>query len=162
VQACFTEAEVLGHVEQASIRRLLEAHPGHRGGPLLRRLAGIEAGVRRSGRIRSPLEARFRAFAEQRSNWPPVAYNARLRLGDRVYEIDALIPSARVAIELDGRATHDVNERFHTDRERDRRLLAYRYRPVRVTGEHLDDPVALAEDLALILGLAPLAGVAPA
>ncbi len=162
LQACLTEAEVLGHVDQEAIRSVLDRHPGRAGAPLLRRLAGIEAGLTRSGRIRSPLEARFRAFAESQPDWPPVIYNARLQLDDRVIEVDALIPSARIAIELDGSSSHDVEERFHTDRERDRLLLAHGYRPVRVTSRHLDRPGRLAGDFALILALAPLAGLSPA
>lgn len=157
LQACLTEAEVLGHLDQASIRSILDRHPSRAGAPLLRRLAGIEAGLDRRGRIRSPLEERFRAFAEAQPDWPRVIYNARLQLGGRTLEVDVLIPSARVAIELDGRSTHDVAERFHGDRERDRVLLAHGYRPVRVTSEHLDRPGPLAADFAAILALVPLA-----
>ena len=151
MQPIFTEAEVLGRVDQAAVRTLLAAHPRSKGAVLLRRLAGIEAGHVRRGRIRSRTEVWFRSLVERRPDWPAVEFNACLLLGERVVEIDAFVRSARLAIEIDG-APHDSEERFHTDRERDRVLVVNGYRPLRITDRHLERPEQLEADLDAIIG----------
>ncbi len=67
----FTEAEVLDRVDQSSVRALLAARGRSKGAVLLRRLAGIEAGHVRRGRVRSRLELRFRELTERHPDWPP-------------------------------------------------------------------------------------------
>ncbi len=159
VQPIFTAAEVQGRVESAAIRTLLAAHPRSKGAVLLRRLAGIEACHVRRGRIRSRTEVWFRSLVERRPDWPAVEFNACLLLGERVVEIDAFVRSARLAIEIDG-APHKSEERFHSDRERDRLLLANGYRPVRITERHLERPAQVEADLDAILGAGGAAGPA--
>lgn len=147
LQPIFTEAEVQGRVDQHSIRALLARHRRSKGAVLLRRLAGIEAGHIRQGRVRSRLEIGLRRIWERHPAWPEVEFNTRLLLGNEVVEVDALVRSARLAIELDHRSTHDNSERFHADRERDRRLLAHSYRALRITDRHTDAPGRLEADL---------------
>ena len=149
MQRLYTEAEVLGLIDQTAVRRVLESHPGRRGVRLLGALAGLDLGERR-GRIRSPLEARFRSLLE-RSQLPRPEYNARLDVGGCCYEIDVLWRRSRLAVELDGRHAHQTTERFDTDRGRDRRLLAHGWRPTRVTSAHLRRPQAVLAELQQLL-----------
>ena len=149
----FTQAEVLGLVDQASISTLLAAHRRSKGAPLLRRLAGIEAGHARAGRVRSPLEIDFRTFVEA-SPLPAIEFNVRLAVGDDFYEADAVWREQRVIVELDARSTHG-SQSFEEDRLRDRRLTAHGWRIIRVTRAQLDRPDELLADLLLLLGLRP-------
>ena len=55
------------------------------------------------------------------------------------YEIDAAWPDERIAIEIDDYETHDNRDAMDGDRERDRRLLAHGWKPVRITHGHLTD-----------------------
>jgi very-short-patch-repair endonuclease len=148
----FRQAEVLALIDQASIRALLAAHCRAKGAPLLRRLAGIEAGHIRRGRMRSPIEIDFRNFAEHHS-LPALEFNVRLAVGDRFYEVDAVWREQRVIVELDARSTHG-GAAFEEDRERDRHLTAHGWRVIRVTGAQLARPEELLADLRLLLGLA--------
>jgi hypothetical protein len=151
----FNEAEVLDLISQRDITHLLTASPGRPGARALASLAGLELTPRR-GRVRSPNEIRFRTFLEQRQGrWETPELNALVTVAGITYEVDALFRAARVAVEVDGRTTHDTALRFETDRERDRRLTAHGWRPVRVTSRHLGRPVELEEDFDLILGTAP-------
>ena len=154
LEDAFNEAEVLDLISQRDIAHLLTANPGRPGARTLTCLAGLETG--QPGRVRSRLEIRFRTFLEQRSGrWETPELNALLTIDGHTYEIDALFRAARVAVELDGRSTHDTALRFETDRERDRRLTAYAWRPVRLTSRHLGRPAELERDFDLILGTAP-------
>jgi hypothetical protein len=145
------EAEVLDLINQSSLIALLTANPGRPGAPALASLAGLELTPRR-GRGRSPNEIRFRTFLEQcQGRWETPELNALLTVAGHTYEVDALFRAARVAVEVDGRTTHDTALRFETDRERDRRLTAHGWRPVRVTSRQLDRPHELEADFDLIL-----------
>lgn len=145
----YREAEVMGLIDQAAVCRILAAHPRRRGAPLLRSLAGID-GERHSGRIRSHLEADFRGLVADHGLPAPEA-NVRLELGADVYEVDFLWRRQRIVVEVDGRSTHDNGARFDSDRERDRRLAAHGWRPVRVTASQLARPGRLREDLQMLL-----------
>ena len=152
LQPVFTQAEVLGLVDQASIRALLAAHRRSKGAALLRRLAGIEAGHARRGRVRSPVEIGFRSFVEASQPLPPVEFNVRIAVGDDFYEADAVFREQRLIVELDARSTHGERS-FEQDRLRDRRLMAHGWRVIRVTAEQLARPDELLADLLMLLGL---------
>jgi hypothetical protein len=148
------EAEVLELVTPNDLINLLAANTGRAGAAALASLAGIDR-PRPRGRVRSRNEIRFRAFLERNhGRWEEPELNALLTVGAHTYEVDALFRAARVAVEVDGRATHDTALRFETDRERDRHLTAYSWRPVRVTSRQLDRPRDLERDFDLILGAA--------
>lgn len=148
-QGVFTEAEVQGVITPASIRRFLDRRPGRPGARRLRELAGLaDAGA--SGRIRSPLEARFRRFVAS-ERFPRPEANARIEVGGRTHEVDFLWREQRVAVELDARSTHENVERFETDRARDRNLAAHGWHPVRVTGKALADRSRLRAEFRLLL-----------
>ena len=152
LEPVFTQAEVLGLADQASIRALLAAHRRSKGAPLLRRLAGIEAGRTRRGRVRSPLEIDFRRFVEASQSLPPVEFNVRVAVGDDFYEADGVFRERRLIVELDARSTHGGRS-FEEDRLRDRRLMARGWRVIRVTAEQLARPDELLADLLMLLGL---------
>lgn len=151
LENALNEAEVLQLVTQRDVAALLAANVGRPGVPALAALSGIEV-AQRNGRVRSHNEIRFRAFlAARRGRWEEPELNALLTVDGRAYEIDALFHAARVAVEVDGRSTHDTALRFETDRERDRRLTAHGWRPVRLTDRQLDRPRELERDFDLIL-----------
>lgn len=76
----------------------------------------------------------------------------RLNTDVEGFECDAVWPVQKVVVELDGREFHDDDERFETDRERDRVLQAAGFAPIRVTWRALDTrPDDLEHDLSALL-----------
>lgn len=135
--------------ETVSFEELLRRHPRKRGAGLLRDVLDSKAPV---GVTRNEFEAGFVAFLDE-FGLPRPAMNAALALRGRFYEIDALWRRQRLAAELDGRETHDTDDAYESDRERDRILLADGWRTIRITWRHLrDNRRALASDLRLMLG----------
>jgi very-short-patch-repair endonuclease len=63
--------------------------------------------------------------------------NLPVRLGNASVHIDVAFPSARIAIEVDGRAFHSSPQRFQHDRTRQNRLVAAGWRVLRFTWEDL-------------------------
>jgi len=58
--------------------------------------------------------------------------NGKVTLANgQTIRVDILLRKARVAIEVDGRDSHDRTLQFSTDRWRDRELQKIRYRPLR-------------------------------
>jgi very-short-patch-repair endonuclease len=53
------------------------------------------------------------------------------------FEVDAVWPTQRVAVELDGWARHHTRHAFERDRERDATLTANGWRVVRSTYHHV-------------------------
>ena len=61
-------------------------------------------------------------------------------------------PAEKVVVELDGREFHDDDKAFEADRERDRKLQAAGFAPVRITWRSLrDTPQDLELDLSALL-----------
>ncbi len=152
LERALAQAEFLQLSDVTPLSVLMERHRGARGTKALRRL--IASGAPTSGITRSPLEDRFLAFLDSRS-LPRPELNQPLQLGRDFIEVDCLWRRARVALELDGRVSHERRAQFATDRRRDRRLLAAGWRPVRVAREQLSERVeadALERDLRLLLG----------
>jgi very-short-patch-repair endonuclease len=63
--------------------------------------------------------------------------NFPVRVGNRIYRIDAAFPHHRVAIEVDGYAYHSDRRQFQRDRERQNDLVAAGWRIIRVTWHDL-------------------------
>lgn len=134
LERALAEAEFQRLADATPLSVLLERHRGARGSATLGRL--LAAGAATGGITRSELEDRFLAFLDERG-LPRPELNQPLQLGDSFIEVDCLWRPQRVALELDGRAAHERRARFNSDRERDRRLLVARWKPVRVGHEQL-------------------------
>ena len=102
---------------------------------------------------RSELEKRFREFLMD-AGIPRPETNAHIQVSGIWYEIDCLWRRERVIVELDGRATHDTQQTFESDRARDRILQAAGFRVIRITWRQLhESPAAVAADLRALLRL---------
>jgi very-short-patch-repair endonuclease len=100
---------------------------------------------------KSELERRFLTFVEQ-TGLPRPHTNVWLEIGGQWIEIDAVWPEQRVIVELDSRAYHQTNAAFERDRQRDRRLQAAAWRPIRITDRALrTEPGALVADVRALL-----------
>lgn len=142
-------------VEQAAFRRLLDVEAidralerakGRRG---VRMLRGLLVPWRTSDgslpHLRSLLEAvLLPALLE--AGLPRPQCNVRMRVLGEPMEIDLLWAERRVVVEADGRAAHDTEAAFHSDRRRDQLLVAAGYRVVRVTWPQLRDELAPTVD----------------
>jgi very-short-patch-repair endonuclease len=154
VERAWNEMEVREHRSHLSVPHLLKRYPSRKGSRVLARLASRKALP--LGITRNDFEEAFLALID-RHGLPRPRMNAHLALRNRFYEIDCLWERERVAIELDGAATHMTERAFHDNRERDRILTAEGYRTTRVTWTHLrDTPAEVAADLRLILTPYPL------
>ncbi len=148
LEKVLNEIEVRGLTDRVSLTELLARHPGRRGAATLRAL--LEANAL-DGITRSDLEDRFVALLDAHG-LPRPRLNADLALAGRTFELDCLWPGQRLAVELDGAATHMPRRAFEGDRERDRILQANGYRSVRVTWRQLrDDGPAVVDDLRRML-----------
>ncbi|MGH2991542.1 MAG: endonuclease domain-containing protein [Solirubrobacterales bacterium] len=128
------QAEFLGLTDLAALTAVLERHPRRRGRRPLARL--VRGYMFETGRTRSELEDRFLAFCAGRG-LPLPETNQALKVGGRRFEVDCVWRSARLVVELDGRAAHRTEEAFESDRARDRALIAGGWLPMRVTWAHL-------------------------
>jgi very-short-patch-repair endonuclease len=63
--------------------------------------------------------------------------NATVATPTRLLEVDALWPTERVIVELDGAAVHRTAKAFHDDRRRDAALAAEGYIVIRLTGQRV-------------------------
>jgi hypothetical protein len=145
-ESALRELEYLGIYGPVSLPALLERHPRHRGTAMVRRcLERLE--VDPGGRVRSPLEELFLPFLDAHQI-PRPRLNHWLTLDDDRFQVDCYWPDARLIGELDDFKSHGTRRGFHRDRRRDRRLLAARYRIIRITEAQLrSEPAALAIDL---------------
>ena len=148
LERAMNEAEVRRLLDGVSLPQLLARHQGRRGAANLRALLHAD---RPAGVTRNDFEEAFVALIDA-SDLPRPRLNADLALRGRFFEIDCLWDSARLAVELDGRAVHGGNRAFETDRQRDRILLAEGWRVTRVTWRQLrDEPEAVALDVRRLL-----------
>lgn len=140
------EAEVQRLNHTLSVPDLVRRHPRRKGAATIRAI--LAKGIRVT---RSELESQFLAFVNK-VRLPAPEVNVALFVAGRWLECDCLWRSARVIVELDGRATHDTPRAFESDRVRDRILMARGWRVVRVTWRQLHhEPEALAYDLRTLL-----------
>jgi very-short-patch-repair endonuclease len=149
VERAWNEMEARGYTDQLSVPDLLKRHPGRKGSLLLARLADrktLPVGI-----TRNDFEEAFLALID-RHGLPRPRMNAHVALRGRFYEIDCFWEDERVALELDGGATHMTKKAFEDDRERDRILTAEGYTTSRITWHQLHDtPQEVADDLRQIL-----------
>ncbi len=143
------EAEVLGLRDEVSLGRLIERHRGRRGVAALR--AVLADGALGAHVTRNELELRFLELIGD-ARLPAPQVNGLLKVAGRMVEIDFAWPDRRLAVELDGHATHATRKGFERDRERDRALQAAGWRVVRVTWRQLRGaPGAVVADLRALL-----------
>jgi hypothetical protein len=105
---------------------LIARYPGHRGNRTARALLARYALNRDV--LLNDFEADFESFCED-IGLPPARTN--YSVGDFV--LDRAWPEQQFGVELDGRGTHDTDQKFETDRYRDRKLLTIDWQTVRVT-----------------------------
>jgi very-short-patch-repair endonuclease len=113
----------------SDLAELLARQPRH---PATKRLQPFIDPRHPGGPTRSEFEDAFIEFA-RRYDLPAPITNTQLH----GYEIDALFPTERVIVELDGAEFHLDREVFESDRERDAALLEAGYVTVRITWERL-------------------------
>jgi hypothetical protein len=146
VERAAHEAEVHGLKDVLSLPDLVARYPRRRGVGTIKAI--LESGVNVG---RSELEARFLALA-QRMGLPPPEVDTYIFAGGRWHECDCLWRAKRVAVELDGRATHATTRAFERDRARGRAMHADGWRVVRITGRQLGaEPERIAADLRKML-----------
>ncbi|MFN8218197.1 MAG: type IV toxin-antitoxin system AbiEi family antitoxin domain-containing protein [Solirubrobacterales bacterium] len=152
LENAWNEMEVRQLWDPVGVGEMVGRHPGKRGVARLRRLMHSRGP---SGRTRSELESRFLRLLDDH-HLPRPRLNSHLHLRGRFFEIDALWPHQRLAVELDGAAVHRTHRAFQRDRERDRILVAEGYRTARVTWEQLHgEPGRIAADLRSTLAHGP-------
>jgi very-short-patch-repair endonuclease len=105
-------------------------------GELCARSARVERLLGDGALTRSALEDLFRAFVA-RHGLPMPELNARVLIGSRMREVDALYRQARLIIELDSWTHHSDRASFESDRAKDAAALAAGYRTLRSTHRRL-------------------------
>lgn len=142
-------------VEQAAVLRALDvrevdrvlARGRRRGAPNLRAVLDVwRSSDERKLILRSPLEAKLLP-ALLENGVPRPECNVKLRIdGGRPVEIDMLWRDRRLAIEVDGEATHGTRAAFQSDRQRAQRLVAAGYRVAGVTWRQVEDELPAVLD----------------
>jgi very-short-patch-repair endonuclease len=123
-----------GIVSTAELHALLELRPRHLGARALRTLLECDA---EPAFTRSPLEDRLLALIDHVGLPRP-----RANVWIAGIQVDFVWPDHKLVVEMDGRKYHDTELAWHTDRERDRLLVARGYRVMRMTEKLLrKDPV---------------------
>jgi hypothetical protein len=148
LERAINEAEVRHLWDALSLEHLLDRYPRRTGNATVR--AALQGRRQGTTITRSDIEEMFIELVDE-AGLPRPEINA-LAEG---YEVDAVWRAAWLVVELDGRDTHGTTTAFEADRERDRRLIAAGWRPIRVTSRqmtHTRD--ALIADLTrLVLGV---------
>ena len=107
-------------------------------GELCRRSRRVARLLGDGGLTRSALEDLFRAFVTRHGLAMP-ELNARLRIGGRMREVDALYREAKLIIELDSWRFHRDRASFERDRAKDAAALADGFRTLRSTHRRLSE-----------------------
>ena len=143
-----TEAERL-QLDVAGVLHRLAIEPGRQGaGALAAALAAFDP---RTARTRSVLELRFLALVRA-ARLPPRQVNVVVDAGLLRPEVDVLWPAERVAVEVDGRAFHDVVATAEADRRRDNALALTGHLVLRFTWRRLKrDPDGVVREVAAAL-----------
>ncbi len=121
---------------------VIERFPYHPGAAYLKPLLRVKGGP-----THSEWEDAFPAFCERHGLPEPV-------MSTRVagHLVDALFPSVRVIVELDGWDFHSDRDAFESDRDRDADTLAAGYHTVRITWQRMHErPMREAERLHQII-----------
>jgi very-short-patch-repair endonuclease len=130
LEKAFEEADRLNLLQMRVLERVCDRNPGRRA---LRPIRRLLTEARAPTATRSPLEDRFVAFCRKHHLPAPVLNTSVLGL-----EIDALWPTRRVVVELDGFSYHRHHAAFQRDRARDATLQVAGYRAIRLTHHRLD------------------------
>jgi hypothetical protein len=144
VERAFDQAEILEAFDLRALEDQLARNPYRRGVQVIRGvLAEHYIG---STPTWSEFEEAFLAFARAAGlPRPEVNYWIVLDDGGAAIRADFAWPAQRVIVETDGRDTHDTRQAFESDRRKDLRLTAARWRPIRVTWQRLHSEPALVE-----------------
>lgn len=113
-----------------TIADLLSRYPGRRGNRTARQLLARYAFNRDV--LLNDFEADFESFCEN-IGLPAARTNYTVEAQGEEFVLDRAWPERRFGVELDGRGTHDTDQKFESDRYRDRKLLTIGWRTVRVT-----------------------------
>ena len=138
-RAC-EEADRLKLLQMRTLERVVERGWGRHA---LKPIRPLVAQARRPETTRSPLEDRFVAFCRSHDLPTPTT---NVFIEGR--EVDAIWPSRRLIVELDGFAFHHHRAAFERDRARDTALQAAGYRVIRLTYRRLErEPASVATQL---------------
>jgi hypothetical protein len=149
VERAINEAEVLQLFDALSLQDMVTRHRGRPGVPTIRSI--LEKDLICATITRRELEHRFQSFLSD-TGLPRPEVNAMLEISGQRFEVDCLWRARRLAVELDGRATHGTRAAFERDRVRDRALQAAGWRVARITWRQLHDtPDLVASDLHALL-----------
>jgi len=129
LERAVTRAERSGLVTLDDVARLVACYRGRAGIAALAAVLGLEGGP---AFTRSEFESRF-ADALRRFGLPRPRFNVRLA----GYEVDCWFESARLVVELDGRAFHRSWRSQTNDRRRDRDLAGRGIQVIRITWDEL-------------------------
>jgi very-short-patch-repair endonuclease len=128
------EAQILGLVDEATLRRTKRLAPALHHAPAL---------------TRSEAEARLLALIRA-ARLPPPQTNTVIGR----HEVDLVWHEQRLVVEVDGYEFHSTRQAFERDRVRDAELQAAGYRVVRVTWRQIaHEPEALIARLAALLAI---------
>lgn len=145
LQAAVDEARVRRRLHRPSIEATVARARGHHGiGALRRAVARHDRG---RGMPIGDFERRAIGFLRE-YGFPPYVRNHVVEVDGEPFMLDVAWPVQRVALELDGRAYHDNDPSFASDRRRSRRLGAIGWHVVRGTWIDLHErPAELAGDV---------------
>jgi very-short-patch-repair endonuclease len=129
LESAWEEADRLGLLELRAVEKVCERGHGRRA---LRPIRRLLAEARAATTTRSPLEDDFATFCREH-DLPTPSFNTTV-LG---FEVDALWPRQRLAVELDSWEFHGHRAAFERDRARDTTLQVAGYRIIRVTHRRL-------------------------
>ncbi len=119
-----------GRLDVAALKRAVVAHP--RPGQL-KVIKALEPFVTLPDEEYRSLLERFAARMMRRVGLREFVVNQPMTVSGRRVVIDFWFADARLAVEVDGRATHDRARQFQSDRDRDRALLRGGIRTARFT-----------------------------
>jgi hypothetical protein len=152
LQRAVHEAEVARILDVDAVMATIERNPGRRGTRALRAALAVSA----PDPANSAIAAAFLALCVDHG-LPAPRLGVHVDGGDRLYEVDALFPTERLIVELDGRQVHATARNFQTDRRRDSVLAARDYQTLRYTWQRLhEEPEFVVGELRRVLAIRAL------
>jgi predicted transcriptional regulator of viral defense system/very-short-patch-repair endonuclease len=136
VERLFDQAETMEVFDLRALTDQLERNHKRRAARVVRRVLATH--YPGSTPTWSEIEEAFLALV-RRANLPSPELNRLLLMpdGDPPIRPDFMWRAHRVTVETDGRKTHRTRQAFERDRRNDQRLIAIRWRPVRVTWKQI-------------------------
>jgi very-short-patch-repair endonuclease len=149
LESAWEEADRLNLLRLSAVEGVCERGYGRRA---LRPIRHLLAEARAATITRSPLEDDFAAFCRDH-DLPTPSFNTTV-LG---FEVDALWPQERLAVELDSWEFHHHRAAFERDRTRDAALQVAGYRTLRITHRRLhNEAPKVTRELRALLGASEL------